>query len=311
MKSKTKIIISIILILFIILNILNIMKNNEDLEELNEQIEEFLKLNEKRNLEIDESIEKNLEYYGGNEKYELPYLPEGFQYICGEWNNGFVIQDKNENEFVWVPCVLYDKQDVVKLQRSDFEFGEAIIPQEYERFKNELNESFKNCLENDVYIEKFIQSVAKNGGFYIGRYEAGIDNDNIVIKKDVKPLVNRSFDDVEDAVQKLYNNINCSIINGFAWDSTIKWIEMNNGGFSVNTYDRGNKSTDIKNTGIYSVNNIYDLNGNVYESTTEIMENKFRVLRGSKIFNYEAGSRTVVLKDEKQDFIGYRFILYD
>ena len=45
--------------------------------------------------------------------YDAPYMPAGFKYKEGTWNNGYTIIGDTQstgNEFVWVPCVLNQTQ---------------------------------------------------------------------------------------------------------------------------------------------------------------------------------------------------------
>ena len=85
-----------------------------------------------------------------------------------------------------------------------------------------------------------------------------------------------------------YKDVKTSLISGFAWYTTLNWINQRVPLFSSST-DRGNYSGQVYPTGTYKsdqVNNIWDLAGNVREWTTEqyIQTNTAsedqRVLRG-------------------------------
>ena len=56
----------------------------------------------------------------GNQIPQKPYVPEGFSYVEGEWNTGFVIQDENGNQYVWVPCTNKGNTEIPKLERKNF-----------------------------------------------------------------------------------------------------------------------------------------------------------------------------------------------
>ena len=45
------------------------------------------------------------------------YIFEDFSYVEGEWNTGFVIEDKDKNQYVWVPCSNIENIDVPKLEK--------------------------------------------------------------------------------------------------------------------------------------------------------------------------------------------------
>lgn len=307
-----KVIKILIVIVLIFVTTISIIRNIINVKELKKIVENQKNLSQElqdKNSEINKFIKKAIETYGYTDLYCKPYLPQDFKYIKGEWDNGYVVEDNLKNQYVWVPCILYDNENVVKLQRKDFDFNEANISK---GFKNELNESVENCYESDINIEKFINSVAKNGGFYIGRYETGKQEDMAVIKAETMPYTDIEYEEVKKIAEDFYKgkDITCSLINGLAYDTTLSWIEKSYNNFGISTGNNGNKSAIIKNTGIFSVNNIFDLNGNAYEMTTETVEESLIVLRGSMLFDYEAGCRTLISKDSTLDYIGFRMILY-
>ena len=83
----------------------------------------------------------------------------------GEWNTGFIIQDENENQFVWIPVSNKDIIGTQKLLKKDFKIGPII--------------SKETCLDDNY--EAFIESALENGGFYISRYEIGIKDGKVVV----------------------------------------------------------------------------------------------------------------------------------
>ncbi|MBE5822168.1 MAG: hypothetical protein E7311_06270 [Clostridiales bacterium] len=116
--------------------------------------------------------------------YNVPIIPNGFRYLTGNWDTGFVITDENGNEFVWVPVGWINEETPSKA-----------LKRYYDTFDQDENttEEFK----------KIKESVDKYGGFYIGRYEASLKgatstsdkgNTNILqVKKEIMPLSNVSF----------------------------------------------------------------------------------------------------------------------
>ena len=61
------------------------------------------------------------------------------------------------------------------------------------------------------------------------------------------------------------------LCSSYAWDTALKFIDGENGIWSVNS-EGGNYYTStskLKNTGYHKMKNIYDMGGNVYEWTTE------------------------------------------
>ena len=109
-------------------------------------------------------------------------------------DNGLVIEDIEHNQFVWVP-----------VDSSKFQIAEGYYDGKKDSMILELKcaEPYENgyATEKDEY-NKMKLSVTTNGGFYIGRYESGIEGGvlkqdtvdpnkyyweggNVVVKKDV------------------------------------------------------------------------------------------------------------------------------
>ena len=135
-------------------------------------------------------------------------------------------------------------------------------------------------------IDSFIQSVRDNHGYYIGRYEAGDANatanrDNS--SKDDNPLVVKSGQYVYNWVtqsqasnlcQNLYTGVNSDLVNSYAWDTAILFIQKYSGDSDYsrqtrlqNTLAKTGEATDGTNNDVRC--NIYDMAGNCYEWTTE------------------------------------------
>ena len=132
--------------------------------------------------------------------YKGVTLPEGFAptKIDGEdsIDDGLVITDGNGNEYVWV-----------EVPRTDTVYPNAGIniteftDEEYTKIESDLNEYTKDYKKNtdyrDVYYEdstngwykneaeynmakkKMLKSIYQNEGFWVGRYEAGIETNRI------------------------------------------------------------------------------------------------------------------------------------
>ena len=183
------------------------------------------------------------------------------------------------------------------------------------------------------------QSVETNQGFYIGRYEAGQDNEgNMVIKKN-SPVYNSigwgpSMRDITGgAVEKSKNFINdktyknsvtSTLCYGVQWDATMQFLDSNyitescdENSYVRNSTDKGNYSGDLINTGSnenYKVKNIYDMAGNVMEWTMEAYYTFSRVSRGgcynSDSSSYPASSRSDNYPEHSYEIFGFRTALY-
>lgn len=152
-------------------------------------------------------LEENAKYTD-NERATVT-IPKGFKIIAdtdGEQtvSKGLVIQDKDGNEFVWVP-VNYTATGVDANNNQLDDGFEAT-------FKRSTNETFysepfkyndgENELtgypeENSDYMN-MMKSVQANRGFYIGRYEAGTTvprtyetttTSTVVVKRDAYPYI--------------------------------------------------------------------------------------------------------------------------
>ena len=217
-------------------------------------------------------------------------IPEGFKIAdvpASKVQDGVVIEDKDENQFVWVPVATLAN---------------------YKRTWYTGDGSFSNYSEALPEDEK--TSVERYKGFYIGRYEAG-DKENT----EAKTL--RSSNDVTKTVtikanQAPYNYVTrtqavslaegfatkqgykakTKLVSSYAWDTTIAFIEktVNNYGSSSSQGNYSNTSvtykditdeskpekTKAKNSPLLvatgqttPVCNIFDMGGNVWEWTTE------------------------------------------
>ena len=258
----------------------------------------YIILNVKNLLKFDLSLEKEKKFYYNviNKKYgencKKPYILDGFKYIEGTWDLGFVVEDEKQNQFVWVPTSneIENAQNLVKINF----FNIPTIPKD-------------DCLDDNY--ETFIKSALENGGFYISRFETGIEDGEVVSKKNSKLLYGLSKQELLEKIKKLNykDEFECELINGFAYDTTLEWIKKSN---NIETFKYGN---DEVLTGRNQVNNIYDLFDDIFEYTLETSFDT-NIIRGvlEKDFLYDE-SRYSILKDENNfDFhkIGARLIIY-
>lgn len=255
-----------------------------------------------------------------NSKYYNPYIPSGFSYIEGNAKNGLVIQDVSNgaskyNEFVWIPV---DGKNV-KFERKIFNVNGTI---------STLNNKDKFS-ETSVYEDEFKKSVEKYGGFYVARFEAGVDASNseiILSQRGKDPMTNVSFQKAIDMSNNMYTsneNIKTTLMSSSAYDMIVSWLK-----YSKYNVDKvvvssslkgneaiGNFSASIAKTGAsesYKTNNIYDLAGNVSEITTEQYNGAY-VLRGAA-HNLQASQRVMCIRYVASNIqsasIGFRPIMY-
>ena len=296
---KTKISITNLLVLATILIIIGysvslLSQTKENLDFINEDVseqEENLK-KAKEIIEIQSSKYNELMKIETNiENCKNPYIPDGFIYIDGGWDTGFIIEDEKGNQFVWVPC-------------SNIENNEQIPILKKETFaENSIN--YFNCYEQDNF-EDFIKSSLENGSFYISRFEIGNENRNPVSKQGKEIWNNVTWKKAKEISENMYSNINSKLINGYAFDTAVKFI--------FNEIDLNNVPKSSKITGNKAYKNIYDLVDDNLEWTSEMRYTSY-LNRGS-IFD-EKGNKPIFFSDrfsgdEKTTLenLGFRTIIY-
>ena len=146
-----------------------------------------------------EQMESTLNGSGNGGKTEpetVPYLPsDDFHYDTStSVDTGLVIQDANGNEYVWVvvPKSLYSNTNYnsnnAKKPSSSTDYAniEYCLQQYTAIYRNGTSYSDTHVADNDnvgwfadatAYNNlknSMLKSVYENGGFYVGRYEAGI-----------------------------------------------------------------------------------------------------------------------------------------
>ena len=127
-------------------------------------------------------------------------------------------------------------------------------------------------------IQGFIDSVRTNGGYYIARFEASKGSNGKAESKYDKPVYTYvTQSQAFTACQNLYSGVNSDLMNSYAWDTAILFIQK----YGQNNYSReiGESTTMLKaNTGknlLLSTKkediqlNIYDMAGNCFEWITE------------------------------------------
>lgn len=263
----------------------------------------FSKEKEKMYYVYDEKIKKETEFYKNiidNGKYDIekcknPYIIEGFEHVEGQWNNGYVIQDTNGNQYVWIPCTNKSNDEIPQLNKYNFQ-NPAFISKD-------------TC--NNLNYEEFINSALNNGGFYISRFEIGKENNNPVSKKDSEIWSQVTRNEAIQIIDNMYDNkiINCKLINGYAYDTALYWIKQNN--------EVENSIIDCSNnvvTGRKAYNNIYDLTDNIVEITAETSYETIIVRGVSTLEAYKDCNRYSILENEnffnEDSILTFRTMLY-
>ena len=190
-------------------------------------------------------------------------------------------------------------------------YREPDVVTDYDNDINNLNTintilgiSLKNATDLKTLMQKeyndIYNSVKQYHGFYIGRYETGdLSKDKVVSKKGNEDIGNQNWytmyaKEKKYATQLSGTKIKSNMIYGSQWDATMRWFakskDNNVSTYPVNAQNgvNANFSVNRKSTGsVGSVNNIYDMAGNVYDWTAESYFSNGRVRRGC---NYNTDS---------------------
>ena len=198
-----------------------------------------------------------------------------------------------------------------------------------------VGSSFK---EQDTETEDYKTKVNTNGGFYIGRYEAGDslatsertdEVEGTVVTQKNKFVYNYITQAKALSKAKAYKtNLTSSLLTGSAWDRTIGWLyetkAKTSSQLAIDSKSWGNYSNDnfsntkeLIKTGKFSqtkANNIYDLAGNVSEWTTDACDATDRVHRGANYYNDGSGAPASIRYYNDASYsiasIGFRVALY-
>ena len=225
-----------------------------------------------------------------SENYANPPIPEGYKHVCGEWNNGFVIERSSDgSQFVWIPVGCLDSNGTL----DGVSFTEKFGRRNYRN--NEFSEGeFHETLTGELALQ--FESVKKYGGFYISRYNI---SKSVAGKpqsvKGVMPWVNINFDDAKEVASTIENNeaVKSHLTFGAEYDSILEWFIKSNArtrseiaenstnwGNHWNTKNSPRRVVETGSREEWRTNNIYDFAGNVDEWTQEKNDSSYRVIRG-------------------------------
>lgn len=220
-------------------------------------------------------------------------------------HEGLVIEDDEGNQYVWIPVdgVLGDNGITVQNAVD----GEIILGRYVFTYQGGINISATPSVpggeivqSRDNYVESitgggntpannlegFIDSVRTNGGYYIARYEASYGTDGkanfkvsngYVDQYGVAPTEegylwnNVTQPNAAKACQNLYTTINSDLVNSYAWDTAILFIQNNQDEDETPYSQQASLNTNLTNTGNTGdiQCNIYDMASNCREWTTE------------------------------------------
>ena len=259
-------------------------------------------------------------------------VPKNFGIAYDSGDNvadGIVIEDTSHNQYVWIPVGTITNSSgaskTIDLIRSNFNgttasTGETIIDYFYEYASNPTGgKTYNNTKAKN--LSEFISSANGNHGYYLARYEAGIDADKdqynyagcsgagtsmtygdsskMKVKDGtVKPLSKQGAgvwnavtqSEAATICRSMYtkssDGVESDLINSFAWDTTIYYIQKCGIASNSSSYagTQGKSEIDTSTPQTTGTNKlletgkvdeqckIFDMAGNCYEWSTETLD---------------------------------------
>lgn len=231
-----------------------------------------------------------------SERYVSPVIPEGYKHICGEWNNGFVIERCSDgSQFVWIPVVSLYSNGTLDGKHFLEKFGRRNYQQN--KFSDD---EFNEPLSEELLSQ--LESVKKYGGFYISRYNISKGaNGKPQSVKGAMPWVNIDWfeaKDVASTMEQGKEEVTSHLTFGAEYDSVLEWFiqsgakshkeiveDSTSWGNYWNTRNSPRKVVETGSREEWIVNNIADFAGNVDEWTQEQNGSSYRVIRGGNYGN--------------------------
>lgn len=207
-------------------------------------------------------IDKNGITIAKKQNISEPWLPSSnTEILINNIDDGLVIKDENGNEWVWVevPKTITSSAKTEAEIEANLKSYVSTRPGGY----SDKYSSGKGLTEEEYWFKKseMLKSIKYNGGFYIGRYEAGVEGRNLikkyydyygneltdisngyyiysgtwdettpgktVIKDCSAPYLWVNNEQAENLAEGLSTgNANSSLPFGIQWDLTLKFIEQ-------------------------------------------------------------------------------------
>ena len=285
-------------------------EQGQRLNEYEDEINKYLENEDENTKAFKEKVGKVLSTTDNTEikdaKNNKIVVPAGFKIIEGATtvDKGIVIEDVTEtatkgSQFVWIPVGTIIKSDgttaTITLGRYDFDATtgkESAYSGSYiEEDANDTStlKKYGNTIAKN--ITNFKNSVAKNGGYYIGRYEARTATARSASGNALTQITEKGTEQIYNYVkqpqaaqlsQNMYNSnkFTSDLMNSYAWDTATVFIQ--NCGTNAKYSRQNSLNTSLLQTGTNSLTdtskidvqcNIYDMASNIVEWTTETSSN--------------------------------------
>ena len=326
-------------------------EQGQRLNEYEDEINKYLENEDENTKAFKEKVGKVLSTTDNTEikdaKNNKIVVPAGFKIINGATtvDKGIVIEDVTETatkgiQFVWIPVGTITKSDgttaTIKLGRYDFDSTtgkESAYSGSYiEEDANDTStlKKYGNIIAKN--IRNFKNSVATNGGYYIGRYEARTVTARNAAGNALTQITEKGTENVYNYVtqlqaaqlsQNMYNSdkFTSDLMNSYAWDTATVFIQ--NCGTNAKYSRQNSLNTALLQTGTNSLTdtsktdvqcNIYDMASNILEWTTETTDSSSFpcVYRGGFYGNSDhyTSCRDGNSTSDSNVIVGFRPLLY-
>ena len=247
--------------------------------------------------------------------YANPPIPEGWEYVSGEWNKGLVIErESDSSQFVWIPVASLPQNGMLHGGMYDSSFGRRNYSMN-EHFTDEFQEEFEGKLALQT------ESIQKYGGFYISRYEVSMQGNHICSVKGEMPLSCVNFYEAMSLANGFENkkDVKSHLTFGAEYDSVLLWlihsgaktpieVVKNSSGWGnfLNSDGSTKKAKETGSSEKYCTNAIYDLAGNLDEWTQEKYQEHLRVTRSGH-FELDGHYYPVCYRNYRNPARGYKY----
>ena len=281
-------------------------EQGQRLNEYEDEINKYLENEDENTKAFKEKVGKVLSTTDNTEikdaKNNKIVVPAGFKIIEGATtvDKGIVIEDVTEtatkgSQFVWIPVGTITKSDgttaTITLGRYSFDSTTGVESAYLGDFVEEDSSQASTLKKWGNTIAKnitnFKNSVATNGGYYIGRYEARTVTARNAAGNALTQITEKGTENIYNYVtqlqaaqlsQNMYNSdkFTSDLMNSYAWDTATVFIQ--NCGTNSKYSIQNSLNTSLAQTGTNSLTdtskidvqcNIYDMASNIREWTTE------------------------------------------
>ena len=202
-------------------------------------------------------------------------VPEGFKIAEDSGTkveNGVVIEDKDGNQFVWIPAktgaglTVHTTKGDKTIVYTRTAYGSNVATGETDETTN--SEKIKFSSSNSNYYKEALPtdeetSVNANGGYYIGRFEAGdkeateaktmrtrqTENKTVTIKKDQVPYNYISQANCKTLAEGMSTaqgyKAKTKLVSSYAWDTAISLIQITNEDYGNSSAEGNYKDTSF------------------------------------------------------------------